>query len=61
MLWGRQDGLIPVGYGETFRRLIPNARLEVLDEASHLVQLERLPDVLALTWQALAQPAASAP
>lgn len=60
IIWGRQDGLIPVGYGETFRNLIPNARLEVLDQASHLVQLERLPDVLALTWQALARPAGQA-
>lgn len=60
IVWGRQDGLIPVGYGETFRSLIPNARLKVLDQASHLVQLERLPDVLALTWQALAGPAATA-
>ncbi|HCO44339.1 alpha/beta fold hydrolase [Immundisolibacter sp.] len=61
IIWGRQDGLIPVGYGDTFRDSIPGARLDVLDQASHLVQLERLPDVLALTWQALARPAGTAP
>jgi pimeloyl-ACP methyl ester carboxylesterase len=61
VIWGRQDGLIPVGYGDTFRDSIPGARLEVLDQASHLVQLERLPDVLALTWQALAGPGGAAP
>lgn len=61
IVWGRQDGLIPVSYGETFRSLIPNARLEVLEQASHLVQIERLPDVLALTWQALAGPGGTAP
>jgi len=61
IIWGRQDGLIPVSYGETFRRLIPNARLEVLDQASHLVQLERLPDALKLTLQALRGPAGHAP
>ena len=61
VIWGRQDGLIPVSYGETFRSLIPNARLEVLDQASHLVQLERLPDALKLTLQALQGPASAAP
>ena len=61
VIWGRQDGLIPVGYGETFRSLIPNARLEVLDQASHLVQLERLPDALALTWEALQGAAGTSP
>jgi pimeloyl-ACP methyl ester carboxylesterase len=61
IIWGRQDGLIPVGYGDTFRDQIPGARLEVLGEASHLVQLERLPQVLELTWQALAGPAGAAP
>lgn len=61
VIWGRQDGLIPVAYGNTFRDSIPGARLEVLAEASHLVQLERLPDVLALTWQALAGPGGTAP
>jgi pimeloyl-ACP methyl ester carboxylesterase len=61
VLWGRQDGLIPVSYGETFRSLIPSARLEVLDQASHLVQLERLPDALALTWEALHGAAGTSP
>lgn len=60
IVWGRQDGLIPVSYGNTFRDRIPGARLEVLDQASHLVQLERLPQVLELTWQALAGPAGAA-
>ncbi|MFZ5491182.1 MAG: alpha/beta fold hydrolase [Pseudomonadota bacterium] len=61
LIWGRQDGLIPVGYGDTFRDAIPGARLDVLDGASHLVQLEQLPRVLALTWQALEGPCSSAP
>jgi pimeloyl-ACP methyl ester carboxylesterase len=61
VIWGRQDGLIPVGYGETFRSLIPSARLEVLDQASHLVQIERLPEALKLTLQALQGPASAAP
>lgn len=60
ILWGGQDGLIPVSYGETFRTSIPNARLEVLDQASHLVQLERMPDAISLTLEALQGPAGTA-
>jgi pimeloyl-ACP methyl ester carboxylesterase len=61
IIWGRQDGLIPVGYGDTFRDSIPGARLEVLDQASHLVQLECLPEVVQLTAAALSAPACTAP
>jgi pimeloyl-ACP methyl ester carboxylesterase len=53
IVWGRQDGLIPVSYGRTFASTIPGAQLEVLERVSHLVQLERLPEVLSLTRQAL--------
>jgi len=60
IIWGRQDGLIPIGYGDTFRDAIPGARLDALDQASHLVQLERLPEVLGLTWATLRGPASTA-
>lgn len=60
IIWGRQDGLIPVSYGRTFAATIPNAQLDVLEGASHLVQLERLLEVLALTRQALLSPLSNA-
>jgi pimeloyl-ACP methyl ester carboxylesterase len=40
VLWGRQDGLVPVVYGERWRDLIPGARLEVLDRCGHLPAIE---------------------
>lgn len=61
IIWGRQDGLIPVAYADIFMAGMPHARLEVLDQASHLVQIERLPEALALTMRALQGPASTAP
>jgi pimeloyl-ACP methyl ester carboxylesterase len=41
VVWGRQDGLVPVVYGETYARLIPHARLRVIEECGHLPPVER--------------------
>jgi len=41
VLWGRQDGLVPVVYGERYRDRIPGAVLEVLDRCGHLPPIER--------------------
>lgn len=49
IIWGKQDGLIPVEYAQEFERGIPHARLEILDQASHLVQIEQLPRALELS------------
>ena len=40
VLWGRQDGLVPVVYADRWRSLIPGARLEVLDSCGHLPSIE---------------------
>jgi len=46
VVWGRQDRLVSPVYGEDFARMIPDARLELVDGAGHLPQLEQL-DVVA--------------
>ena len=48
IIWGRQDGLIPVEYSSVFEQGIPGARLEILEPASHIVQLEQMPRCLEL-------------
>lgn len=48
IIWGKQDGLIPVEYGNVFQQGIPGAQLEVLEPASHIVQLEQMPRCLEL-------------
>lgn len=49
VLWGQQDGLIPVSYAQDFRRGIAGCKVELLDRASHLLQFERLDACLELT------------
>lgn len=35
LIWGANDGLVPVRFGETYHRLIPNSKLVVIPEAGH--------------------------
>jgi pimeloyl-ACP methyl ester carboxylesterase len=41
VLWGRQDGLVPLAYGERYRDRIAGARLEVIERCGHLPPIER--------------------
>lgn len=41
VVWGRQDGITPLPYGERYRDLIAGARLEVIDRCGHLPPVER--------------------
>jgi len=41
VVWGREDGLLPVAHGHRWQELLPHARLEVLDESGHLPHVER--------------------
>jgi pimeloyl-ACP methyl ester carboxylesterase len=41
IVWGREDRLIPLAYGETYARGIPGAKLEVLDLCGHLPPFEQ--------------------
>lgn len=41
LVWGRNDWIIPPSHGEVARRLIPDARLVVLDRCGHCPQLEQ--------------------
>lgn len=55
VIWGRQDGLIPLVHGERYCALLPNARLEVLEDCGHLPILERPADFLATVRAFLAR------
>ena len=49
VVWGREDRLLPLPYGEAYARGIRGARLEVLDSCGHLPpfeQPERLADIV---------------
>lgn len=40
IVWGREDGLLPVAVGEAFAKDIAGARLTVLDKCGHVPHLE---------------------
>jgi pimeloyl-ACP methyl ester carboxylesterase len=35
LIWGANDGLVPIRFGETYQRLIPDSSLVVIPEAGH--------------------------
>ena len=51
IVWGRQDGIVPVSAAHVYHQSIPGSRLEILDNCGHLPQVERLDDFLTLTRQ----------
>jgi pimeloyl-ACP methyl ester carboxylesterase len=46
IVWGREDRIVPLACGEQYRRLLPDARLAVLERCGHLPPFEE-PDALA--------------
>jgi pyruvate dehydrogenase E2 component (dihydrolipoamide acetyltransferase) len=46
VVWGREDGVIPASHRDAVRRTYPNAELEVVESAGHLVMAEQ-PDAFA--------------
>ncbi len=41
VIWGREDVLIALSFGERFRKGIPGSRLIVLKNCGHLPQMQR--------------------
>ena len=54
VVWGKQDGITPLPYGERYRELIAGARLEVIDRCGHLPPLERPEEFVRLVGDFLA-------
>src|SRR5262249_45316154 len=46
VVWGRNDRIVPLECGEGYAKALPRARLEIVADAGHLVDLEK-PDELA--------------
>ena len=46
VVWGRQDRIVPLECGERYAKALPRARLDIVDGAGHLVDMEK-PDALA--------------
>lgn len=55
VVWGKQDGLIPPVYAQEFADRIANARVELIDNAGHVPQLEQPETVSRLVRGFLAE------
>jgi pimeloyl-ACP methyl ester carboxylesterase len=47
LVWGEADGIVTPQYGETYRKLIPGAKLVTIPQAGHLPQIEQPQPFLA--------------
>lgn len=56
VLWGAQDRLAPASYANDFAAGIPTSRVEILENAGHLVTYERLDDSTKLITDFLTAP-----
>jgi pimeloyl-ACP methyl ester carboxylesterase len=41
VLWGKQDHLVPAAYAHEFVKLIKGAKVELIDQASHMLPIEQ--------------------
>ena len=54
VIWGRQDGIIPPVYAEEFGSQLHDARVEIIDGAGHVPQIEQPERVIELVGEFLA-------
>ena len=48
LVWGSEDGVVPTSVGRQYAGALPNARLEVIEGAGRMVEVERAPELAAL-------------
>ena len=41
IVWGKQDGLVPLAYAEKWKQLVKGSRVHVIDACGHLPSLEK--------------------
>jgi len=57
LLWGKQDRLIPPVYADAFASRIPGARVEMFEQAGHMLPLEQTARAIDAIATFLGQPA----
>jgi pimeloyl-ACP methyl ester carboxylesterase len=55
VVWGKQDGLVPLAHGEAYRNAIKGAELKIIDRCGHSPQLERPAEFVSLVEEFLAR------
>lgn len=41
LIWGANDGVVPLSYGEALRDALPNATMHVIDDAAHIPHMQQ--------------------
>lgn len=54
IVWGKQDRLVPPAYAQEFASKLKDARVELIDKAAHVPQLEQRKEVSSLVTNFLA-------
>ena len=53
VVWGKQDGLVPLRHGEMYHQAIVGSQFKVIDRCSHAPQLERPAEFVAIVEEFL--------
>jgi len=60
VIWGREDGVLPLSDGQRFQKEIPGAQLLIFEQCGHVPQVEKALDFNAAVLKFLAAPASTA-
>jgi pimeloyl-ACP methyl ester carboxylesterase len=41
VVWGEHDGIVPLSAGRRYAEIVSGARLEIVNDAGHHIELER--------------------
>ena len=55
LVWGAQDGMVPVSAGEIYQQSIKGSRLEIIDNCGHRPEIEQTDEFLGLVQGFLAE------
>jgi pimeloyl-ACP methyl ester carboxylesterase len=55
IVWGKQDGLIPVSHAEQFRQRIPGATVAIIDACGHVPMVEQTDEFVRILAEFLAE------
>ena len=53
LVWGREDGVVPLSAGQKYNESIPGSRLAVMDDCGHRPELERPAEFVAIVREFL--------
>ena len=49
IVWGRQDGIVPLNCGEVYHQALKGSTLHVIDQCGHSPQIEKPEEFLEVT------------